>query len=159
MHDLTADQLRAAMTYDPATGTFRRLKPWRGRYTPGDVTVYGYQRINVGKHRYFAHRLAFLWMTGRWPEAQIDHKNGNRLDNRWCNLREATAQENRRNERKRGSNPYKGITFYKPTGRWKASIKVNRREKSLGYFTTPIEAHTAYARAARKYFGEFARVA
>jgi hypothetical protein len=62
---------------------------------------------------YREHRLAWLYMTGEWPTHEIDHINGDRVDNRFCNLREATASENRWNSRKRVNNTsgYKGVSW------------------------------------------------
>lgn len=89
---LTQERLKELLTYEPATGVFR----WRERrgnqgggcVAPGDEagSVYknGYRMIGVGGRRYGAHRLAFLYMTGAFPPAEVDHINGVPADNRWC---------------------------------------------------------------------------
>lgn len=90
--------------------------------------------------------------------ALVDHVNGNALDNRRANLREATYTENVRNTKKRPNRSgYKGVTWHSKTGKWHAGITVNKRRISLGYYSDPAEAAHAYDHAARQHFGEFAR--
>jgi hypothetical protein len=109
----------------------------------------------------YAHQLAFLYMTGSIP-IEIDHANGDRADNRWANLREATRKQNNGNRRKYKGHWPKGVVKLKtkkPTHKafW-ARIHKGNRAISLGIFRTPEEAHEAYMRAAKDYFGsEFAR--
>jgi hypothetical protein len=90
----------------------------------------------------------------------VDHINGNPLDNRKCNLRVVSHQENCFNRKlsKNNSTGYKGVSIFRPNGKYKASIKVNYKQIHLGYFETPEDAALAYNNAATKYFGEFARL-
>lgn len=93
----------------------------------------------------------------------VDHINGNTLDNRKCNLRICTNLENRRNRKKQKNattSQYKGVSFARHliTKTWTAAIKVNYKSINLGYFLTELEAAHAYDEAAKKHFGEFARV-
>jgi hypothetical protein len=90
----------------------------------------------------------------------VDHKNNNGLDNRRLNLRLATQSQNRQNraKRKNTSSRFNGVGFDKQTDKWKARIKTNGKEITLGRFENEIEAAKAYDEAAKKYHGEFARL-
>ena len=150
MAELTANRLKELISYEPDTGFFRWAKK-RPRCRVGDVTgclmKTGYICIRVDNTLYTAHRLAWLYMTGAWPQDQIDHVNGNRTDNRWGNLREATNMENAHNRRKRVNNK-SGITgVRRENSKWLAEIKVNYRPMRLGLFDTPEEAEAAYCTA------------
>lgn len=87
-----------------------------------------------------------------------DHINGNGLDNRRENLRLATSAQNNMNKSKQTNNHsgYKGVVFHKQSGKWRARIYVDGKQKSLGLFATPELAHRAYYQAAIEYFGDFA---
>lgn len=94
------------------------------------------------------------------PGQQIDHINGNGLDNRSGNLRFCTNQENQRNARTRKDNTstYKGVTLNRGTGKWRAQIKTDGNQRHIGNYPTPGEAARAYDRAAIERFGEFAKI-
>ena len=87
------------------------------------------------------------------------HKDTNPSNNKWDNLREATPQENMRNQNRRitNSSGFKGVTYFPATRKWRARIKINYKQICLGLHDTPELAHQAYCEAAKKYFGEFAR--
>jgi hypothetical protein len=88
---------------------------------------------------------------------QVDHIDGNGLNNRRGNLRLATAAQNARNRRViSGTSGFKGVHFHKRDRRWRADIEVDRKTVCLGYFHTPEEAADAYDAAALEHFGEFA---
>ena len=89
---------------------------------------------------------------------EIDHKNGNALDNQRENLRSATHIQNLQNRRKAPgtSSRFKGVSWYRRDGNWMAKITINRHQKNLGYFTSEQAAADVYDRAALRYFGEFA---
>jgi hypothetical protein len=170
---LTAEQLRAALIYDPATGIFTwRDRPdipkelnsrWAGKPT-------GYRRSRTGEviiviqyGHYLAHRLAWLYMTGEWPAGEIDHIDCHRSNNVWKNLRDSTRRQNGRNTRIKSTNTsgFKGVSMAKKSGgkeRWRASIRANYQAIHLGTFDTKEEAHKCYVEAAKRLHGEFARI-
>lgn len=164
---LTAERLREALAYDPATGewtwlvsnSMRRLAGSKA----GELKPSGYILIGIDCFRYRAHRLAWLYMTGVWPKEQVDHINGERADNRWANLREATQVQNSANMKVRGSNRagIKGVSRYDGISvtRWRAHLSVGHHMFYLGSYATPEAAHAAYVDAAKRHFGEFARTA
>jgi len=148
-------RLKALLHYDPDTGEFRWVQTRSNVIKAGDkaglISNEGYARIGLDKVRYFAHRLAWLYMTGEWPAHQIDHINGNRGDNRWCNLRQVTPQQNTWNQRNpKGANPYLGASYVKRMRKWLGYITVHGKRHRLGYYDTPEEAHAAYIRAKEK---------
>jgi len=106
---------------------------------------------------YGAHRLAWFHETGEWPAAQIDHRNLNRDDNRFSNLRAATNAQNQANCRMRPNNMrgLKGVSRNKK--KWRARVKIGGKDINLGQVDCPAVAHFMYVIAADKLFGEYAR--
>ena len=161
---LTADYVREILNYDPETGVFRWAKQIARCAVIGKITgrpcSSGGLQIMIGYKQYMSHRLAWLYMTGKWPLDEIDHINGDPSDNRFCNLREATGGQNKLNKGKYKNNKsgYKGVHFHKQSGKWRARIWFGRKSVSLGLFDTPEEASLAYIAASADYHGEFARV-
>ena len=165
---VTAVELRLALDYDPDTGAFTwceradRTRGWNTRYAGREAGYIipeantSYLQINLCGRKYLGHRLAFLWMTRKVPK-EVDHRDTNGLNNRWLNLRSCTRSQNKANRGwQRGATvKTKGVSFTH-TGRYRARIKVMGKEKHLGCFDTPGEAHAAYMAAARERFGEFA---
>lgn len=121
----------------------------------------GYIIIVIDGHRYRAHRLAVLYITGKWPKAQVDHRDTVRSHNWWSNLREATSQQNGANRRANKNNKagFKGIFWSKKREKWVAKITPGRRQIHLGVYEDPRDAHAAYAVACVKYYGKFGRAA
>lgn len=108
---------------------------------------------------YQSHRLAWLWMTGEWPALQVDHKDTDRRNNRWSNLRLATRTENQWNANVRGDNTsgYKGVSRPKGRTKWQAHITLGGRRKYLGTFDTAEDANQAATAARQAAHGEFAQ--
>lgn len=157
---LTADRLRQVLRYDADTGEFVWIARTSNRIRIGDVAGRphnrGYTMIGVDGGLYLAHRLAWLWMTGGWPQKQVDHINGVRDDNRWRNLREATTVQNAGNSRRHRDKRAGAKGVYRTSGGlWQARIG----HKYLGTRETHDEAQALYEQAARERFGEFARTA
>ncbi len=154
--ELTQLRLQELLSYEPETGMFRWRKS-KGRAKRGSVAGSrhgeGYVMIGIDGHDYLAHRLAWLYCHGRWPENDIDHRNQDRSDTRLCNLREATRQENARNASRLITNTsgQTGVYWFKPCGKWTAQIGVNGKCLSLGYFEVFEDAVTARKAAEAKY--------
>lgn len=148
---LTAERLHEVLCYYPRTGAFR----WRVSRGPvaagslaGTTNHAGYIVISIDGHRYMAHRLAWFYVYGEWPADEIDHRYGVRNDNRLTKLRPATHAQNGQNRHKAYANNRSGFMgVSKLGGRWRATIKVDDKQKSLGYFGTAEEAHAAYLSA------------
>ena len=165
MSDLTSEQLRELLNYDPQTGVFMWCNPITNAVKAGQSAghvdkSHGYRKISVAGGQYYAHRLAWFYMTGKWPRSQIDHINMDRADNRFCNLREATNAENNNNRglSRRNTSGAKGVHFFRRVKKWKVAIRNNGQQIHLGYFSTKSEAEAAYARAAEDLHGEFRRL-
>lgn len=114
--ETTQEILKEFFNYNPDTGVFTRIKSTSKVALKGSIaggmTKNGYLIISVGKNRHYAHRLAFLYVEGKFPEVIVDHINGDKSDNRWLNLRQATYSENNCNNKRGTSNTgYKGVTL------------------------------------------------
>lgn len=162
---LTQERLRSLLSYDQETGEFRWLRPetFKASVLIGTVAGHlhaatGYRRICIGKRLYRANRLAWLYVTGVWPVADVDHINGNRGDDSWCNLRAATNSQNAANCGKRCTNTtgFKGVHFDRKRQKWRASLTVNYKQFFLGHFASAEEASLAYQAASVLAFGQFA---
>jgi hypothetical protein len=158
--DLSAEQLRELLHYDPETGVFTwKVRPSirvkRVGAVAGNIGAGGYAVINLTKFGSpkKAHRLAWLYIHGKWPEADIDHINGDRLDNRIVNLRDVSRRintENLRSARRHSKSGLLGAHWHEPFKKWYSVITTDRKRKFLGLFKTPEEAHQAYLAAKRK---------
>lgn len=153
---LTAERLRELLHYDPATGRFS-WRDHRAGETAGHICR-GYRTLWIDKYPHRGGRLAFLYMTGRFPLYCVDHIDGDPSNDCWSNLREATHAENMRN-RKRAKHNQTGLKGVYPDGRgkWRAEIRFDRHRYSLGTFSDPHLGHRAYTEAARRLHGKFAR--
>jgi hypothetical protein len=127
----------------------------------GSVSSDGHMVVCIKYKRYYVHRLIWIMHNGAIPgDMEIDHKDGNPLNNHIENLRIANKSQNgcNRGKNKNNKSGFKGVMFYKAYNKWTAQIKINRKGKSLGYFDTPEEASIAYQNAAKLYHGEFSKV-
>lgn len=149
------EALKRLLTYNPKTGEFTRLKGAGKGAAAGAVTKgcidksNGYRRICVqGKQRY-AHRVAWLYMTGQWPEDQIDHKNMDRSDNRFDNLRQANNSENNQRSRARSDSQTQvlGVSLHKKAGKYIAQIRHQGQSRYLGLHNS-IESAVSARQAA-----------
>ena len=148
---LTQTDAKRLFDYDPVTGFCGRLTKPCNSVKIGERL--GYVQKCAGDLQYFAteihgkqykvHRLIWLWMTGEMPEKDIDHEDGNGLNNVWSNLRKATRSENMRNARMRSDNKsgQSGVSFHARSKKWRAAINIGVGiKKHLGYFETLGEA-------------------
>jgi hypothetical protein len=154
---LTRARLRELLHYDEETGEFRWWRRAGDEICLGNVA--GCVRRCILGRSYRAHQLAWLYVKGRWGRPMIDHRDGDATNNRWSNLRRATASQNSANSRRRRTNTsgYRGVWLCGRSRRWRACITKAGRRRHLGTFATPEAAHDAYVAAARKLFGEFHR--
>lgn len=165
---LTQERLKELLHYDPETGIFKwKFRDnvranWNTRYAgtvAGCLDHYGHTVTSIDDVKYRASRLAWLYVTGEWPENEVDHWDLDKSNNRFHNLREASHGQNAHNRPKPSTNTsgFKGASLHKPTQKWMAQIRADGRGYYLGLHDTPEAAHAAYCEAARKFHGEFAR--
>lgn len=162
--DLTAEQVRALLRYEPETGLLfwkertgdlfksaGQCKRWNIRYADKQAFTSsngkGYRAGEIFGVKYVAHRIAWLIHTGSWPKAELDHMNGVRSDNRILNLREVSRVQNMRNRKLHANNTsgVNGVSWCRARGKWLARLQIGDRDTYLGLFDT-IEA-AAEARA------------
>lgn len=147
--------LRQFVFYDASTGFFERLKGTGkgasvGVKTKGSLDKStGYRKISVKGKQYYSHRLAWLYMTGRWPADQIDHKNEVRDDNRFENLREANNSQNNQRSKARLDSKTKvlGVSWHKKAKKYVAQIRNCNQTIYLGLYTTIEMASAARKKA------------
>jgi hypothetical protein len=160
--DLVADDVRQILRYDATTGIFMWLVATGPRAKIGTVAGFkkkGYWSIQIHGRSYLAHRLAWLYVHGEWPDGELDHADNDKKNNAIANLRHASRRQNSCNQRKRRNNTsgYKGVSWHRPNRKWIAQICSNGKKKTIGYFADAKDASEAYAVAARDLHGEFWR--
>ena len=146
---LTYERLHQVLSYDWVTGKFTRNITTSTKHKAGceagGINAIGYVAISIDHKLYLGHRLAWFYFYGENPDFDVDHINGNRLDNRICNLRLATMQENslNRDKQKNNSSGYKNVSWSKAMKRWMVRMQVKGKDRVLGYYSTPEEANVA----------------
>lgn len=152
---LTQERLKNRLSYDESSGLFTWIKASIGVKISdevGTITRNGYRVVMFDKCNYHAHRLAWLYVYGSWPEQFIDHINGVKTDNRICNLRQVNKSENGQNlkgARKDNKSGFLGVTKHGQTG-WRSTIQIDGATIHLGTFRSPELAHNAYIKAKRQ---------
>lgn len=159
---LTQEQLKEFLHYEPLTGIFTWLKLPLKAYSVkvGDIAgtkQHGYIHIQIFGKKQYAQRLAWLYMTGNWPSKHIDHKNGIRDCNIWCNLRDCTDSQNQFNAglSSRNKSGYKGVSWRKATNKWAAYARLYGKQHHLGLFATAEQASDVRQAFAKLHHGEF----
>lgn len=158
MTEVTADLVRDLLDYDPEMGRFIWRITCSPRAPAGSLAGFAYHKyrgIGIRGKIYLEHRLAYLWMMGEWPPAEMDHINRDRQDNRWTNLRPASPSQNRINKIHPNKYGFRGISIHKPSGLYRAEVRMKGVRHYLGYYKTPEEAGSAYILAAQQHHGEF----
>jgi hypothetical protein len=164
---LTLERLREVLSYDPETGiwkwvvTHSRCRPAGSR--AGSIKKKtGYRVIQIDGVGYQSTRLACFYMSGDWPSGDVDHRDRDRANDRWENLRPATRWQNHANRRLTDNlSGFKGVRLSPGSKKnpFRAQISLRGVTKHLGCYPTAEAAHAAYFKAAEKMFGEFARAA
>lgn len=158
---ITQERLKQLITYDPETGLFT-WNIYRGGQYPGDLAGtpdgLGYWRISIDGRLYQSHRLAFLYVEGKFPDESVDHISRNPSDNSWKNLRKCTQKQNIWNSK--GSGKY-GKNVYFVCGetrkkKFNVKFEIGGKSKSFGYFFTPEEALIKANEIRNLLHGEFA---
>ena len=151
------ERINELFRYDPEAGVLIRKVASGSRGHAGDIAGClngcGYVVVAVNDRDVRAHRMIWAIMTGDWPRGEIDHINGIRNDNRWCNLRSCSRAENAQNMRCKPSPTcdLQGVSWDARTQRWYVRIQVGRKVIFLGRFDIPEEGHAAYLAAKQKF--------
>jgi hypothetical protein len=152
---ISQSELKELLSYDNQTGIFARkngkIVGWNDKF--------GYLKVEIKEKSYFLHRLAWLYEYGFFPDSHIDHVNGERSDNRICNLRLASRSQNLCNvaRTKRNTSGIKNVSFHKESKKWRVVVSVNGKNKSFGLYHDIELAELVASEARNKYHGEFAR--
>ena len=155
---ITALRLQETVRYDPMTGVFTNMmdrgKKAKEGHQIGFLETTGYLQARIDSRMYRLHQLAWLYMWAQWPEGVIDHINGNKADNRFCNLRDVSQSVNLQNQRcasRRNKLGILGVSQVEGVGRFSAQIKYGGKLRRLGAFSSVEEASAAYLSAKRQH--------
>lgn len=152
---LTHARLKTLLRYNKRTGVFTWRVTTSSKSMVGNVAGYmrkdGYVSIMINWKRYLVHRLAWLYVNGRWPKNHIDHKDGRPWNNRWNNLRDVTRCENQQNRRCAAKQNKLGILGVRSQGKkFSARIVCDGHEIYLGTFDTAKAASRVYLQTKRE---------
>lgn len=159
----TAPELRSLFTYDEGSGLLlnriHRGTTARAGSEAGFKNGNGYRRVRVFGKQIYTHQIIWIMHYGALPPGEIDHIDGDPCNNRLENLRACDHASNTRNSapRSHSRNPYKGVRRDPRTQKWTARIVHDKQAYYLGAYEAPEAAHAAYASAASRLHGEFAR--
>ena len=158
---LTQERLKEVLRYDPDTGLLTRLASAgtvkAGTVTAGGFDKDGYRKIAVDGCTHQVHRLAVLYMTGKYPTVHVDHRDHDKSNNRWKNLREATVSQNKQNSKLMRTNTsgVKGVHWCKTSQKWRGEVKCEG-ERKYGYFETLSDAASFVREIREKHHLDFA---
>lgn len=178
--EISVEELRRMLRYEPDTGRLFWLPrtpgmfsysgghtrehscaKWNAQFAGSEAFTHtmpnGYRQGRVNRRAYLAHRVAWAIHHGSWPK-MIDHRDGNRANNRIDNLREATRAENAINSKKQSrptSSAHRGVCLPTRTGRWVAYLTINGRRVHLGTFESEADAAAARSAAEIAAYGDF----
>ena len=153
---ITHDHIRTILDYNPKTGEFtwktHKRRPDLIGKKAGSPTNAGYWAIAINNQKRFAHRLAWLYMTGKHPLKHIDHKDGNKQNNAFSNLREVDRVGNLQNMRKATkANKVGFLGVSQHQGKWRTQIMIDGERIRVSGFDTPEQAHEKYLELKRKH--------
>jgi hypothetical protein len=163
INDLSTGYVRSILSYEPLSGELTWLKTLSNRAVAGSKAGAsrkdGRKIIAIDGRDYVAARLIWLIVTGEWPPADVDHRDLDKGNDRWDNLRLATRSQNFFNKLARRDNAsgFKGVSYDSARDKYAADIQANGKRVRLGRFDTAEEASRAYRAAAIREHGEFAR--
>lgn len=155
-NSISAELVRNLFNYSEDSGIFtRKIKTGRNTHAGqiiGSYDMHGYLTTRINRVSYKLHRLAWLYVTGEMPSGDIDHINGDRTDNRFCNLRDVPRLRNLQNRISPNKLKKSGLPLgvFQDKSRFEAAISVNNKKISLGRFDTPEQASAAYLSAKAK---------
>lgn len=152
-------ELKRLVHYDPETGVFTRLVTTSSRSVKGSRAGSksgDYRKLRLGGKYYPEHHTAFLYMLGYLPK-MVDHKNRDKLDNSWANLRECTPTQNQLNRKvdSKNTSGYSGVSWDRKRSRWRVRFRVEGKSKDFGSYGCLELAGLVATEAREKYHGEF----
>jgi hypothetical protein len=154
---VSCERVRELLAYDPDSGVLRWRVATARSIQVGDIAGCvrpdGYRRVTIDYAPYLASRLIWLWMTGAWPQHQVDHEDRDPKNNRWSNLRDFTPAQNMRNQgpRSNSTSGVRGVSWHKRAQKWSVLKRSSDgKRRSLGYFEDYYTAVTVALAFAKK---------